>query len=347
MSTNNNSETAPRAARWKNALKNLALAVFVFASCLLVAEAVLRFMGYGNLEIYEPDPVLYWRLKPNQDCYSKVGRFPVHVNQHGTRGRDFPESKLPGTIRVVCIGDSRTFGWGLREEETYPSQLEKLLREKISSQKVEIINAGVNAWTFPQMTAFLRERALKWQPDLVILGDANLWTQFSDRGDPAFRRSFRRRVHLKNFLRRFALYHFVVETRLQEFYAHHRSKFIPVDPNQDALFKEQQQKDPDAFFRESIEQFCRIARTNGIVPVILYLPPEEALTTTNNCFAGVLRAKEQVSARLGVPLVDMTGALRQEAKDLYLDADPVHLNAAGNEIIGRRLFEVVSPFLKP
>ncbi len=347
MNMSSSSKSAAPPSHWKNAFKNLALFALTFFLCVAVTEVALRFMGYGDLEIYEPDPVLYWRLKPNQDSHSKVGHFPVHVNNHGTRGRDFATGKPIGTIRIVCIGDSRTFGWGLSEEETYPSQLEKFLGRKTAGQKIEVINAGVNAWTYPQMTAFLRERVLKWQPDVVILGDGNLWTQFSEKNDPAFVRSFLRRVRLKNFLRHFALYHYVVETKLQEFYAHHRTKFIPVEPQQDDMFKEEQQKDPDAFFRESIEQFCLTARTNRVVPIILYLPPKEALTTTNNRFAGVLRAKQQASARLNVPLVDMTEVLRSQAKDLYLDADPVHLNAVGNEIIGRRLFEVVSPFLKP
>ena len=38
---------------------------------------------------------------------------------------------------------------------------------------------------------------------------------------------------------------------------------------------------------------------------------------------------------------DITG------KDLYLDADPVHLNAQGNQIVARQLFDVISPLMPP
>ncbi len=348
MSTSSSSDSKPPASRWKNTLKNLALFSFTLLLCVAFTELALRILGYGNVEIYEPHPRLYWRLKPNQDCYTKIDRKPVHVNSHGTRGREFAAAKPPGTLRIVSLGDSRTFGWGLSEAETYSGILERRLQEQLgSARKVEVINCGVNAWSYPQMTAFFREFALAWQPDMVILADANLWTQFSEDNDPAFVKQFLTRVRFKNFLRRFALYHYVVEVKLKEFYERNRTKFVPVDPKQDTLFKEQQKKDPNAFFRTAIEGLCATAASNGVPAVIIYQATQDALLTTNNAMAGVLRAKQQVSRQFKAPLLDLTDDLKPRAKDLYLDADPVHLNVAGNEIIGRRLFETVSPLLKP
>ena len=347
MNTSSSSKGAAPSSRWKNALKNLALFAFTFFLCVALAEVVLRFMGYGNVEIYEPHPLLYWRLKPNQDCYTKVDHKPVHVNSHGARGPEFAVKKPTNTIRIVSLGDSRTFGWGLSEAETYSGLLEQHLQERFgTTKKVEVINCGVNAWSYPQMNVFFREFALRWEPDMVVLGDANLWTQFSEQSDPAFVKKFLSRVRFKNFLRRFALYHYVVEVKLKEFYERHRTKFVPVDPKQDTLFKEQQQKDPDALFRTAIESLCTTALSNRVQPVILYMPSQDSLLATSSPVTGVLRAKQQVSRRFNVPLIDLTEDLRPQAKDLYLDADPVHLNAAGNKIIERRLFEAVSPLLK-
>ncbi len=351
MSTSSSSEIlapAARPSRLKNALKNLALFGFTLLLCVGLTELALRILGYGNVEIYEPHPQLYWRLKPNQDCFTKIDRKPVHVNSHGTRGREFSSAKPAGTRRIVSLGDSRTFGWGLSEAETYSDLIEKQLQERFgATEKIEVINCGVNAWSYPQMSVFFREFALKWQPDLVILADANLWTQFSEQSDPAFVKKFLHRVRLKNFLRRFALYHYVVEVQLKNFYEQHRSKFVPVDPKQDTLFKAQQQKDPDAFFRAAIETLCATARSNGVPVVLMFQPNQNTLLATNAPSEGVLRAKQQVSHQFNVPLIDLTDDLRPQAKDLYLDADPVHLNSKGNEIIGRRLFEVVRPLLKP
>jgi hypothetical protein len=229
----------------------------------------------------------------------------------------------------------------LPDEDNYSRQTEGLLRQQASSgRSVEVINAGVNAWSFPQMQIFFRDFALKWSPDFVILAEANLWTQFSEKNSDEFVKKFMSRVRLKNLLRRCAIYHFAIEVKLQAFYQRYRTKFIPVDPNQDPFFKEQQQSDPDAVFRSAIEDLCRTAQSNGVKPVLLFLPTVDELSPTNQ--SRVLMVKQAVSAKLGVPLVDLTRDLAASGKSLYLEADPVHLNAAGNSVVASRLFECVT-----
>jgi lysophospholipase L1-like esterase len=335
--------TTMKAPRWKRLLQNLALSFATFLLCVAALEIILRFAGYGNLEIYQPDPRLYWKLKPDQDCFTKIDHKPVHINSHGTRGPDFSTEKPADTFRILSLGDSRTFGWGLSESETYSSRLQELLRQKSGgAKKVEVINTGVNAWSYSQMSVFFRDDALAWKPDVVILGEANLWTQFSEHNSPEFIRQMMWRVRLKNFLRHFAIYHYVVEVKLQKIYEEQRKKFIPVEPQQDPLFKEQQQKDPDAMFRSEIEDICRLAQTNHIATVMLFMPWSTELQATN-APAG-LRIKRAVSRSLGVPLVDMTPDLRPE---LYLEADPVHSDAAGNQIIAGKLFETLTNLVSP
>jgi lysophospholipase L1-like esterase len=332
--------------RVKNLLKNLALSLASLLIFISLVEITLRFMGYGQVEIYEPDPELYWKLKPSQNCFTKVDHKPVHINSQGTRGPEFEASKLANTVRIISLGDSRTFGWGLTESESYSGLLQKLLQERFgANKKVEVINAGVNAWSFAQMNVYFRTRALRYEPDFVIVGDANLWTQFSGKNSPEFVRKFMWRVRLKNILRRFALYHYFIEVKLKDFYERYRTRFIPVDPQHDRLFKEQQQKDPEAFFRSEIEELCRSALDHKVRPILLYLPILDELGTTNR--SPIFKVKKESSQKLSVPLVDLTLDLEPKGKSLYLEADPVHLNAAGNEIIARRLFEAVTNSISP
>jgi lysophospholipase L1-like esterase len=137
----------------------------------------------------------------------------------------------------------------------------------------------------------------------------------------------------------------VVEVRLKEVYERQRTKFVPVDPKQDLLFKEQQQQDPNAEFRAAIEELCRLAQNNGVKPVLLYLPMVNDLNATET--PAILKMKQAVHEAMNVPLVDLTSNLRTDGKALYLEADPVHLNARGNEIVGRRLFETLQDLIKP
>ena len=332
--------------RFKILLQNLGVSLGSLLICFFVFELILRLNGYGNVEIYEPDPLLYWKLKPNQNCYTKIDRKPVHINSHGTRGPEFQEVKPPNTIRIVSLGDSRTFGWGLAEVETYSEVLGARLQETLRSKnKVEVINAGVNAWSYTQMHVYFREYALRYQPDFVLVADANLWTQFSEKNSPQFVKQFMSRVRLKNLLRRFAMYHYIVEVKLKEVYERQRIKFIPVDPHQDILFKEQQQNDPSAFFREAIEALCQLALSKGVKPVLIYLP---ALTELESKQASdILKAKRAVSQKLSIPLIDLTPELAPHGKALYLEADPVHLNAEGNRIVAQKLFELMKTWVTP
>ena len=309
-------------------------------------EVLLRLNGYGNLEIYQPDPVLYWKLKPNQDCYTKIDLRPVHINSLGTRGPEFQAVKPPDTIRILSLGDSRTFGWGLREAETYSTRLQQLLQQEIGAAKqVQVINAGVNAWSYPQMLAYFRDTALSYRPDVVIVAEANLWTQFSEHNSPEFVKKFMSRVRLKNFLRRFATYHYFVEIKLKAFYERHRTRFIPVDPSRDTLFKEQQQADPDAVFRSALQDIVNLAKTNRVQPVLLYLPTEDERITTNASSSRILRVKGDLSRGNDIPLVDVSREVRAETNSVYLEGDPVHFNARGNELIARQLFRTLLPLV--
>ena len=63
--------------------------------------------------IFEGDPLLLWRLKPNLD--HAVWDFTVlSTNAEHLRSEHPQESlppKQPGAVRIVCLGDSVTFGY--------------------------------------------------------------------------------------------------------------------------------------------------------------------------------------------------------------------------------------------
>jgi lysophospholipase L1-like esterase len=345
MSDNSESKIVAPQSRRKRLLQNLALSGVVFLLCIAAFEFVLRLCGYGNLEIYEPDPKLYWKLKPNQNCFTKIDHKPVHINSQGLRGPEYQVEKPANTLRILSLGDSRTFGWGLSDEETYSLRLERALQAYVGpSRKVEVINAGVNAWSYAQMLVYFRDYGLRYQPDFVVLAEANLWTQFSEKNSPEFVKKFMWRVWLKNLLRRSAIYHFVLEVELKKLYEPARNLFIPVDPKQDALFKAQQQSDPDAVFREAIEGVCQVARTNHVRPVLLCLPALNDLMSTGQV-SSVLQMKRAAGAKFAAPVVDLTPDLRPHGKNIYLPADPLHFNVQGNAIVAERLFETFTNIL--
>ena len=103
-------------------------------------------------------------LQPGQDFVNRKNpQLPYHIvtNSLGLRG---PETTLkPAKPRILCLGDSFTFGDFVGNDETLPGQLQTQLGDK-----VEVLNCGVNGTTIIDQKYFL-ERFLTLDPDIVLL----------------------------------------------------------------------------------------------------------------------------------------------------------------------------------
>jgi lysophospholipase L1-like esterase len=108
---------------------------------------------------------------PNQKVILKFHiPYKVSINSMGLRGREFSINKPPGVYRLLCLGDSITFGFGINsEEQVFTSILEDELNNMGTSKKFEVINGGIGGTTISDQYAFLQKKCLKINPDLVIL----------------------------------------------------------------------------------------------------------------------------------------------------------------------------------
>jgi hypothetical protein len=116
------------------------------------------------------DPVLHYRLRPNTTTVftSDEYRVEIRTNSLGFHDYDYPAAKPVGTFRVLMLGDSGTFGTGLRLEETGAKRAERLLRETCSRSH-EVINAGVPSYSPLLEYLLLKHIGLGLHPDLVVL----------------------------------------------------------------------------------------------------------------------------------------------------------------------------------
>jgi lysophospholipase L1-like esterase len=129
--------------------------------------------------IFEGDPLLLWRLKPNLN--RAVWDFTLlSTNAQGFRA-DYPIGAKPaGAFRIVCLGDSVTFGyrvppvWPEKPNDynpdwlPFPMLLEKELRKANPNRQIEVFPMAVPGYTSHQGLAWLRREIKVLQPDIVI-----------------------------------------------------------------------------------------------------------------------------------------------------------------------------------
>src|SRR4051812_38221913 len=91
----------------------------------------------------------------------------VKINSQGLRDREFPMTPPPGRIRIMMLGDSLAFGWGVQAEQTSSKRLEKMLLD--AGHDVEVINTGVGNYNTEMEVAYFLERGAKLRPHYVVL----------------------------------------------------------------------------------------------------------------------------------------------------------------------------------
>lgn len=110
----------------------------------------------------------YYNFVANEGYRTEDG-----LNRHnslGFRGAEITLEKPAGTYRIVCIGGSTTYTNSVRDyRNSYPDQLERVLREEYGHDSVQVVNAGVGAWSSWESLIGLMFRVLPLSPDLLVV----------------------------------------------------------------------------------------------------------------------------------------------------------------------------------
>jgi lysophospholipase L1-like esterase len=158
------------------AVAHLLLAGEAAVRLLLPHEDAVRFFADGGGHAHDAegarsfmgDPDLGWRLRPGLRMNPWLG-MPVTTTRDGFRSdHEFP--RPPRGRRVVCVGDSVTFGYGLiSPDQVYPGVLERLLRERLGEPELDVVPMGVPAYSSLQGRLWLEREIAGLRPDLVTI----------------------------------------------------------------------------------------------------------------------------------------------------------------------------------
>ena len=129
-----------------------------------------RFTMENRIGMWAPDSLAGYRNKAGFHTHAQFF-VPVDTNSLGFRGREVAVAKPSGTFRIVGVGDSVTWGVGLRDEDTFLRVLERTLNDGSNhASSFEAINAGVAGYSTYQELQTLRRDGLRLSPDVVLVG---------------------------------------------------------------------------------------------------------------------------------------------------------------------------------
>lgn len=105
-------------------------------------------------------------------------------NSLGYRGKETTLKKPADTFRIVTLGASTTYGFGVNANQAYPAVLQDVLQNDYGYTHVEVINGGVPGYTSFELLSNFQYRILELDPDLVIYygGRNDADTRFEDPG---------------------------------------------------------------------------------------------------------------------------------------------------------------------
>jgi lysophospholipase L1-like esterase len=136
-------------------------------------------------DIVEKDPWLFWQLKADATAPLDQGKMTGFIaNGDHMRNPEVSVERGPNDFRVLCLGDSITFGWGVRYEEAYPTLLAELLRKARPGREIHVLNAACSGYSAHQGFEMLRRRGLEYGPDVVTIwfgwNDSDVWDGMTD-----------------------------------------------------------------------------------------------------------------------------------------------------------------------
>lgn len=111
---------------------------------------------------------LPYELRPNLS--GELMLRPFATNSWGLRSRELEKRKAPGVYRIVGLGDSHMFGWGVGQDEMYLSLLERRLeRTALPGRRFEVVNCAVPGYNTILEVARFEVLCAGFEPDLVLL----------------------------------------------------------------------------------------------------------------------------------------------------------------------------------
>jgi lysophospholipase L1-like esterase len=163
------------------ALAILAVVLEISARFLLDTDSRVNVTGVPKtIRMESPYDGIKYLLRPNGFGTQEFGTDPRNyfddgavlsykINSLGFRGAEVAVEKPGGILRIIGLGDSFTFGTGVRNEDTFLSVLQNILNTNEAGKDVEVLNLGAPAYNTTDEVNLLSHIGLNYEPDIVVI----------------------------------------------------------------------------------------------------------------------------------------------------------------------------------
>lgn len=260
--------------------------------------------------------------------FDSDGSLTYRTNGLGFRGPETIEAKPSGRFRIIGLGDSFTFGRGVRQQDTFLAGLQQRLDQAAGPDTFEVLNWGTAGYDTTDEAALLAHRGPAFDPDLVVvcffLNDTKpgpTVRAFNPVPDPAERPAWRRAsAFLDQLAQRLDR-----RARLEKLVADYHAAYEDDAPG----------------WREARNALTRArdhARRDGFALAVMIFPVLWDLSGPSP-FADIHAKVSAFAGSLGLPVLDLLPAfVGHEGPELWAHPVDQHPSPEGHAIAADALF---------
>lgn len=321
----------------KKHLRILAFCVYVVVLSLVGGEVIIR-LFYSRFTNYNME---MWRYASEMKQPLRNGVVPFHhypdkrgsyygveikTNSFGFRDGEYSVEKPQGKYRIIMLGDSHTFGWGVPFDRIVAKVLERNLNE--DDNIYEVINMGIGNYNTTMELELLKWKGLKLDPDMVILMFFLNDTEAIPPQKPGPVYALMRHSYFYSFL-------FGRLVRL-------RSRFLNTfewSAYYHSLYSAENEENLTAN-RESVRDLIRLCRENDISLLIASIP--ELHSFRHYRFSCATEHIRTLAEEGDVPFLDLLPAFSTyKPESLWVSLEDPHANAMAHSVMATEIYEMI------
>lgn len=118
-----------------------------------------------ELEMLNPTNML---IRGQRVYFPNKPEIPVTYNDEGLRDWNMPQRKEANEYRMLILGDSTVMGYGVMQDEAFPSCIEERMKRQLAGIRVEVINGGVSGYSSTQSLALCKSLYKRYNIDNIM-----------------------------------------------------------------------------------------------------------------------------------------------------------------------------------